>query len=120
MSATSNDDGKPVSTVVSEANFLVGAAKHFNFNIGHIDFRDFPLWGVNDEQLLSDRPLVFGPCKKDAVPRDLEFVSQLVRVIFATVNRPLLSMWIGVEISSTRKSVTLALRTPPIPSVFVA
>ena len=43
------------------------------------------------------------------------FVSQLVNVMLAAVKRPLGSRLILVEISSTRKSATLAFRTPPMP-----
>ncbi len=43
-------------------------------------------------------------------------VSQLVRVTLATVKRPFWSMAGVLEISSTRKSSTLALSSPPMPS----
>ena len=48
------------------------------------------------------------------------FVSQLVSVTFATVNLPLGSSATALDISSTRKSETLAFKTPPIPIVLVA
>jgi hypothetical protein len=47
-------------------------------------------------------------------------VSQLVRVILATVNLPRESNAIGVATSSTLKSETRAFKTPPIPTDLVA
>ena len=129
MTATSHDDGEPVTSVVAEPDFLVRSSEDFNFNIRKFDLGYFVHWRIDDEELGRDRPLVFGARKKDAVAWDAKFGGELVAEAIRFPVRegdfgdgePTSVVKVdGVAISSTRKSVTRALMRPPMPWCSVA
>ena len=78
MTATSHDNGEPVTSVVAKPDFLMRSSEDLNLYIGKFDFGHFVHWRIDDEELGRDRPLVFGARKKDAVARDAKFGGELV------------------------------------------
>ena len=78
MGAATNDDGEAIASVVSKTNFLVGPTKHFNFDIWHLDFRNFTLGCIDDKQLLGHSSLVLCPCKENSIAWDLQGLRKVI------------------------------------------
>ena len=78
MSATSDYDGKSVSSMVSETNFLVGASEDFDFDIRHFDFSHFLLRSIDDKELLGNGPFILCSCKEYSVSWNLQGFCQVV------------------------------------------
>ena len=51
VAATTNDDGEAVAAVVAKADFLMGAAEHFDLHVGQFNVGHLVHGGVDDKQL---------------------------------------------------------------------
>ena len=78
VAATSHDDRKPIAAMVSETDFLMGSAKHFNLHIREVDLDTLFIGASMTKSCDVNGSLVLGASEENTVSWDFQFGRQLI------------------------------------------
>ena len=74
MSASTNDDSKSITSMISESYFLMCTPEYFDDDIVDFNVCNLELRCIDHKELGCDRTLILRSCKKDTVARNSKFL----------------------------------------------